>query len=245
VDKKLPSAEITPATRVPKQILGIKTDVIQRGAYRLYAGTLPEPLNSGESVRHPGGGFGTMTCLVRRGVRLFILSASHVLCPSGASAGDWINFVLPGLEFPVAALEEPRVRIFNGQVTDYDAAIAQVDPASVNSFLRDATRISDRLAHLDRGDPVRKVGRHGITFGALTDASAIENVPLTGGGFVQFRDQVSVVSSQPFAQPGDSGALVLEAGNLPVGMVIAGVDGRTLITPIRRILNKLNVSLVV
>lgn len=246
VDQKIAPDRLKAAARIPPKIGGLKTDVIQRGAYRLLAGP-PEPLNAGESVRHPAGPFGTMTCLVTRDRRLFIMSASHVLCPPQARAGDWIEFAPAdsNVNFPIAMLEEPPVRIADGVETSFDAAVAQVDPTSVDKFLYDGTQISNQVAHLDRGDLVRKVGRNGISFGALTDANAVENVTIPNGGSVRFTEQVAVISQGLFAQPGDSGALVMEAGNLPIGMVVAGLGGRVLITPIQRVLNRLRVALVV
>ena len=49
---------------------------------------------------------------------------------------------------------------------------------------------------------------------------------------------VSTASGEPFAEPGDSGALVVTAdGTAAVGIVLGGHGGMTLIIPIQKVLD--------
>jgi hypothetical protein len=49
---------------------------------------------------------------------------------------------------------------------------------------------------------------------------------------------VSTPSGEPFAEPGDSGALVVTAdGTAAVGIVLGGHGGMTLIIPIQKVLD--------
>ena len=252
VQKKVTRAEVRRGARIPKRIGGVRTDVIQRGAYRLLdAPTLPERLNPGETVKHPNGGFGTMTCVVAQGTQLKILSASHVLALGGnAEKGNLVEFVLTSDEnrrFPIGRLDHFDDLRTPGYKS-MDAATALTDPGSVNTRFYDYTRISTELAVLTHGLIVKKYGRHNlVTNGFLVDANAVENVPLDGLN-VQFVGQVGVRSTNPqtpFAVPGDSGALAVSLEGIhPVGMVIAAVDDYTLITPIGSILAAFGVVLV-
>jgi hypothetical protein len=92
VVKKLPAAQLTASDIVPPEVDGIKTDVIETGAFQAqqtprdhWRPTMPP----GISIGHIDATAGTLGCLVRRGEEVFILSNNHVLANCNmAQPGD-------------------------------------------------------------------------------------------------------------------------------------------------------------
>lgn len=93
------------AYRVPKEIKGIPTDVVESGVIKVLPPSLfaledhkkrHRPAPGGVSVGHTLVTAGTISCLVRREGKIYILSNSHVIANSGnAMPGDAI--VQPGV----------------------------------------------------------------------------------------------------------------------------------------------------
>ena len=82
VSQKLPIAQLAESDLVPKQIGGVKTDVVETGAFRALQGPRDcwrPVIPPGVSLGHINVSAGTFGCLVRRGNELFILSNNHVL----------------------------------------------------------------------------------------------------------------------------------------------------------------------
>jgi len=123
VARKLPLAQLAESDKVPGDLAGVKTDVIETGRFLAgQASTTAETQNStkgrwrptispGVSMGHTDVTAGTFGCLVRRGSDLFILSNNHVLANvNNAQAGD--DIIQPGrydggrLEDNVATLAE-------------------------------------------------------------------------------------------------------------------------------------------
>jgi hypothetical protein len=82
VSQKLPAAQLAESDLVPRNVDGIKTDVIQTGAFRAFqvrSKRWRPVIPPGASLGHSNTSAGTFGCLVRRGNELFILSNNHVL----------------------------------------------------------------------------------------------------------------------------------------------------------------------
>lgn len=105
VVKKLPIAQLAESDKVPRDLDGVKTDVIETG--RFLAGQSPQTqaqstkdrwrptIPAGVSIGHFEVTAGTFGCLVKRGDQVFILSNNHVLANvNNAQAGDAI--IQPG-----------------------------------------------------------------------------------------------------------------------------------------------------
>ena len=103
VSQKLPAAQLAESDLVPPNVDGVKTDVIQTGAFRAFEvrGKRWRPvIPPGASLGHFNISAGTFGCLVRRGNELFILSNNHVLANlNQCQAGDPI--LQPGRGWPV------------------------------------------------------------------------------------------------------------------------------------------------
>ena len=91
VIKKLPLAQLTEATAVPKSIDGTKTDVIETGPIVAFQDPKQRlrPARPGCSIGHYQITAGTLGCLVKRADQVYILSNNHVLANSNvAQASD-------------------------------------------------------------------------------------------------------------------------------------------------------------
>jgi hypothetical protein len=91
VIKKLPQAQLTEASLVPKAFNGMKTDVIETGPIVAFQDPKQRmrPARPGCSIGHHLITAGTFGCLVQRGSQQYILSNNHVLANSNvAQVGD-------------------------------------------------------------------------------------------------------------------------------------------------------------
>jgi hypothetical protein len=88
VSKKLPVAQLTEATMVPKALNGLKTDVIETGPIVAFQDPKQRmrPARPGCSIGHYLITAGTLGCLVKRNDQVYILSNNHVL--ANANAGQ-------------------------------------------------------------------------------------------------------------------------------------------------------------
>jgi len=122
VARKVPVAQLAESDKVPRDLDGVKTDVVETG--RFLAGQVPGEAQAqgtkdrwrptippGVSIGHSEVTAGTFGCLVRRGSEIFILSNNHVLANvNNAKVGDAI--IQPGrydggkIEDEVATLAE-------------------------------------------------------------------------------------------------------------------------------------------
>lgn len=82
VAQKVPVAQLAETAVVPRLVDGVKTDVIETGAFRALQGHRDRwrpVIPPGVSLGHINVTAGTFGCLVKRGGELFILSNNHVL----------------------------------------------------------------------------------------------------------------------------------------------------------------------
>jgi hypothetical protein len=93
VAQKQPLSALSAADRVPREVDGINTDVVETGEIVAFA--LPDtterlrPARPGASLGHYAITAGTFGCLVRRGNEIYMLSNNHVLADSNkAKLGD-------------------------------------------------------------------------------------------------------------------------------------------------------------
>ena len=91
VVKKVPEARLATRDRVPGEIRGIPTDVVETGPLRALLARTDRwrPAPGGVSIGHPSITAGTLGCLVRKTGETLILSNNHVLAAENAAAiGD-------------------------------------------------------------------------------------------------------------------------------------------------------------
>ena len=91
VARKVAAAQLTSNQRVPADVQGVKTDVLETGVIRVFQDPRDRmrPARPGVSIGHKDITAGTFGCVVRKGGDLFILSNNHVLADSNrGTSGD-------------------------------------------------------------------------------------------------------------------------------------------------------------
>jgi len=127
------------------------------------------------------------------------------------------------------------------EINEVDAAVAK--PAWDNVITGDIidigviTGTKPAVIGLD----VRKSGRTtGTTTGTIQNLSATVDVSYGGGKIATFENQIVAGA---MSSPGDSGSLVVDGSEpLAVGLLFAGSDSATIINPIDRVLELLDVE---
>ena len=249
-----PLEDIHPKDRVPPELEGARTDVVEVGVVRVPAPATAgrrgrmRPAPGGCSVGHVRSTAGTLGCLVRRGDRVFILSNNHVLAATNLGVrGDYI--LQPGPSDGGHVPEDGIAELADYVKLDFAGENA-MDAALARPFSREL--VSPEI--LDVGEPtgwakpelraeVVKSGRTtGLTRGEIGVVETTIEV-LYGLTRVRFVGQC-VVTTPGFSAGGDSGsAVVLPGAKKVVGLLFAGSEEATVFTPIGRVLSALNVEL--
>lgn len=246
VRTKLPKSEIADRDRVPDEIEGVPTDVIAVGEI---TAAFPRPMLSGVSGAHQAVDNGTLGCLVtRQGGGQFILSNNHVLANVNGT-GDPDDILEPsrtqggGSNPRIARLTDFKKILLNTTMkNEIDAAIARLeDPPGLTPAIKGIGRVNPAPLAAAKLMSVRKHGavtqhRVGVVDGLSEDISVV----YPGIGVAKFHKQIAVMNTAegPFADRGDSGALVVESVTLrPVGLLFAVSTPRTFCNPIEKVLS--------
>jgi len=254
VERKVPKSGLRRRDLIPEIIGTMKTDVVETGEIRALQSRTGRvrPAPGGVSIGHYRITAGTLGVVVRRaGVRL-ILSNNHVLANSN-SAGVGDAILQPGpydggtSNDRIATLEEFVPIVFDSfwdwllSLFGISRPVRNVVDAAVGRPLADAV-VSDEILEIGTasgtappaiGTRVRKSGRtSGLTEGEVTAISVTVRVSYGGLRVARFRDQVV---AGPMSQGGDSGSLVVDAGNRAVGLLFAGSANTTIFNPISHV----------
>lgn len=260
VNHKLPEGLVADQDVVPETVDGRPTDVVEVGD--LFAGgsdteelmplqevdaqTLAKrvrPARPGYSVGHfkitagtIGAGAYDLTPIPGIPPRYYILSNNHVLANSNqANIGDPILQPGPfdGGTMPADVIGRLARYVpikFDGSCNYVDAAVAEVpfDTIDRDIYWNGYPATAAKAAAV--GMLLKKTGRttH-FTTGRVTAIGATVNVNYGGGKVAKFCNQI--VTSNMSAG-GDSGSLVLDWDNNPVGLLFAGSSVATILNPI-------------
>lgn len=266
VVRKLHVDELERDARIPPQIDGVATDVVAFGEGSPLSNSQPKTMQPGESLRNATGTPGTLACLVSRelgnGSRdLCLLSNNHVIARSNAGtkrnisagvAGDLIFYdviLSDGTthEFPIGYLADFATILFNRGENGVDCAIGVTSPNAVSPVNVGLGEIQPSLLSVFIGAAVKKFGRHGYSTGVIRYVEQTLDLNYGAPGIARFVGQALVqpTSGGSFAEPGDSGSLVVEqTSNRPIGLLFAGISGYAVVTPLEAVLNRMRVSLV-
>lgn len=250
VTRKVRRSRLSRAVRVPELVAGYPTDVVAVGRFVHHQ----RPVAYGASISRAGGFPGSIGCLVTRegDKQRHLLSAAHVLAgDASAMRGDVI--VEPagatGNDAPLATLTDFEPLLLEGQENLMDAGIATV------------IRRKDVVPNIPRIGPpisapmeatlyqsVRKFGAAtGHRVGVVTDVlpHVMIDDPLSGDPILySYVIQVTGCGG-PFSSGGDSGALVVDAQtHRPVGLIIGGDGERSFVSPIERVLQRFQATIV-
>ncbi len=265
VKRKVPSAQLGKHQLIPKMINGIVTDVIEVGVMKAYSGVNPavtiqsvtsrmRPAAPGVSIGHYRTTAGTFGAVVydKKSGQALMLSNNHILANSSngrdlrAKIGDSIlqpgaidggrtsKDIIARLIKYVALKEYPNKN-------NVDCALAL--PLSNDLIVPDVIGIGKVLGVVSPqlGMEVKKSGRTtGLTTGQIRAVNVTLNVSYGRGRTLRFDNQILTTN---MSEGGDSGSLVVDKSNQAVGLLFAGSDQGTLLNPIQKVLDLLNVEL--
>lgn len=262
VKEKLSEADVSSEALVPQSLGGVPTDVDAIGDVQaeMFTARL-RPAPGGVSIGHcPTVMAGTLGCLVRRGLELYILSNNHVI--ARVNAGPILVPIpqpgrLDGGVCPpdvIARLSAFVPINFGGQCNFVDAAIARTSPNLVDRRILRPLGIRQPLIPPHTGPilgmQVQKSGRTTQYRRGIIDAINVTvNVSYAPfGGIAKFCNQFRVRGTTGlFSAAGDSGSLVTTFPlNRPVGLLFAGstTNNFTFCNPIASVLAAFGVSIV-
>jgi hypothetical protein len=216
------------------------------------------PLVAGVSIGNRFGEPGTLGCVVRKrgtATPLFALSNNHVLARINfAKKKELIEHPAAGEQsgpgpFVVGEFGETVTLVASGNVVD--AAIAPLLP-SVNCDVDALFGVSDRFAGLRVDEfveleAVHKVGKTtGKTTGRLKAWGIADLAVKLGNRTFDFDDQIEIVpDAAPFCAAGDSGSVVLDTGNLVLGLLFSksALTERSYANRIEHVFDQLDVEL--
>jgi len=258
VARKVGPSQVFDPALVPDQVDGIATDVVVGGDPRTLAcnGTV-RPATGGISVGNarPGFGSGTIACLVadNHGVA-YLLSCNHVLALLGrAQAGNPI--VQPSIEDGGRAPQHVIARLTHAYPIDFqaghsnhiDCALAQVNTNLVSVLNEFFGRISNQPITAAPGQQVRKCGRSTEETASVVRQHRVGlyiGYPMAPRAHFSNLIAIEQTAGTPFAWQGDSGALVLDMENRPLGIVISTSAQWAYVVPMATILDTLQVHIL-
>lgn len=257
VSQKMPDGLLDTRDKVTKTIESKPTDVLEVGHLLAGKGAQAEPLRAvdaqtlakrvrpvrpGYSVGHPkvtagtiGAGCYDLSPLPGVPPRYYILSNNHVLANSNdASIGDPVY--QPGVydgggpADAIGRLARYVPITFDGSCNYVDAAIAEVPFDTIDRDIYWSGHPTTAAAAATVGQYLKKTGRttH-FTTGQVTALNATVNVGYGAGKVAKFCNQIVTTN---MSAGGDSGSLVLDWENRPIGLLFAGSSVATILNPI-------------
>jgi len=261
--------DVSKKEMIPKEIDGVKTDVIER-TFVLHPlsisidelethedATKYSSLKGGMSIgpcRSVGGYVfvGTLGCMVRDRVtnKPMLLSNYHVMCiDNGWNIGDKI--AQPGLvdtgSCPADVVGELQRASVGGEV---DCAVASHTDRGFSCSILDIGDVKGK-AVATNGMALRKRGRTtSLSYGTVDTVDLSVSVAYEGIGNVILTNQIGISPdtsrNEMFGDHGDSGSVVLDNNNNVVGLYFAGSeDGYGVANPIDTVLDTMNVDICI
>lgn len=255
VTKKLPCYALPLSAMVESLYKGIPTDVIESGVFQDFRSLKDRirPTVGGCSISASIGSLtGSLGCLAQDISNLYILTCNHIIAnynktpldtpviqpgrQDGGKAPDDtvanlakfvpllpINPLLPWAQQPKNIVDAAIAKVSNPDLTSPIIAIVNRPPQGIIGPVLDL--------------PIKKVGINTeLTQGVITSV----NTTIQVGNYLYTKQIISNLKSVP----GDSGALVLDDKDRAVGLLKAGTNLTSIISPIIDILQLLNISLV-
>lgn len=253
VEKKIKPMDKSAAFFIPDKISDVPTDIIETRRFVSFD-VAPPGATIGPDYRAPNVDpaiAGTLTAVLNIGNTWYALGANHVMAVNGrVPLGKGILFKPtdkfvndPG--YYVFAHLKAFVRLCPLGTNYVDCALAEVDPGD-EAKLKD--HYADRIINLDaytdpiRGNKVQANGAAGLTTGTIEDVHGRVRIDYRFGTF-DFDDMVLIKGKDdetPFAQPRDSGSLVVDqASSKPVAIVVGGSQKYTIACRLSRVITDL------
>jgi hypothetical protein len=233
VTRKVYDRLLRPEDRIPDEVEGVPTDIIETGIFEIGRKFPPiyqrrvRPAPAGVSIGHREVTTGTFGALVKEGGDVHILSNNHVLANENeGKVGDPI--LQPG-RYDGGRPDRDTIAQLADFVKLEDEATNTVDAAIATPIVR--TDVAPEVLHIGRvkGDaepeidlPVRKSGRTTRFTEGVVSATDVTLRVGYSDGFLVFTDQFLISSRGGFSGPGDSGSLIVDGENRAVGLLFAG-----------------------
>jgi len=214
----------------------------------------PQPLSIGASIGHKESLGGTLGFFAHRisDKKVGIVSANHVIAlqDKGVDGNPVVHPSLcDGGNQPVAQLDGSYPRLHQPpfpKTLDCAFAVLNDQSAGDRSTLLGGGTLNGTVAPPQADTTVFKIGRTtGRTKGRLK-AFRFDRVTVHDyeNGPVHFVNQIEIESTpgQAFANPGDSGSLVFNSSNQPVGLLFAEAANLHYANPISAVIESLKVT---
>jgi len=256
VEKKVAKSKLDPNKMIPPVLsvadrTAVFTDVKQIGKVVPQINTKRSPIQSGFSIGD-GVETGTLSAIVKKGKKFFLLSNSHVLAKAGkGKVGTPI--IYPGdldlggaAKQPVGTLSHVvPFQVTEDFVNRVDAAMAELDEDFVDELNFSIRGAKQPLAVIEPTRDMKVVIRgrtSGNSEGTIKDVHFSIVLPYPDVGKVGFIDQVLATR---YSQGGDSGSLVVdkETGKV-VGLHFAGSPDGSVFNPIGDVIKALKFDFV-
>jgi hypothetical protein len=265
VEQKRPLDQIPEAERVPTEIEGLKTDVVETPipVEEVVAGiseSTPSPEDSSERrplyggtqiTRHGGSGSGTLGCfcdLEKDEKKLIALTCRHVVAIDLADNPIKALVGQPnGCSSSSASCDDIVGEVLEAQYDeDVDVALVRVNgglKCRIEMFNSSPIVVHGIGPHPAKNDEVTKRGRTTELTGGI-----VEDISHNGETKTRKYKRAIMVKANPgaspgpsdFTRPGDSGAAYLNAASQVVAIHFAGSGGFSYATPIETIIKKYN-----
>jgi len=269
VTRKRPLADVAPDERVPPDIEGVRTDVVERpmpvveqvagipanapdredgGEYR--------PLRGGIQIARAGSsGVGTLGCIcdvTGDASRIVALTCHHVVYSPGATPSNEEVGQPNGQSSSSASCDDIFGHVLDAQLDeDVDVTLIRLNGGTQYwAQVEGAGVVHGSGPHPALNDPVTKRGRTtGLTGGSVDDVSTDGDVRNVDGSTRHYKRAIQVhanpaVTPGPtdFTRAGDSGSAYLNAAGQVIAIHFAGSPGtgHSWGTPIENIVNKFN-----
>ena len=236
VTKKEPIEKLSKDDIIPKEIDGVKTDVVEIGKIRRLGFQdryRPSPcgVSTSRADEESAGTIGWI--MVDEDGNVYLLSLNHVWAKENQGAqGDPI--IQPGLLDGGDPNEDVIAHLYAFVPIDFSGNPNKSEPAIAEPIVEECSSSIINLGGVlgkrdpQQGETVTKVGRStGITQGDVTDASATLNVEYSTGSAL-FEDVFIVQSSEVICLAGDSGSPILSSNREFLGLLFAGNEEGTL-----------------
>ena len=197
--------------------------------------------NIGDAILQPGPYDGGKVASDTIATLLRFIPIQYTTSPGECSIANL--YVMLGNLFAIALGSSHRLEMTKIQAATnkIDAALARpINDSDVLDEIRSIGTVSG-VVEAELGMPLRKSGRTtDFTTGKVQVVDATVNVSYGENRMASFEEQIV---AGPMSQGGDSGSLVLHGDTLDaVGLLFAGSDQSTIMSPIQTVLDLLNVT---
>jgi hypothetical protein len=225
VDRKVPLDCLARKDRIPREIGGIRVDVMAKPKIPLLGPKdRHDPLTGGIQIRSPQGA-GTLGCIVfdNETAQPYGLTNEHVVIPQGSKPTSYVKIFQP-LTGPQALIGR-----YVRSHTKTDSALISVDGNDTETARGINTGIFTAVSAPSKGVGAPVIGKRVRKFGITTNLTfgIIKFISIGEGWFSVFPDRSVMSMTQPFVAAGDSGSVIFDSNSGQLIGLLSGALGIT------------------